>query len=249
MRILGGWRGIVASLVLATLPFPGAAGWRRRPDGLHAGSVQLAASRELPVTAWMVRCDPARHVVRALVFDPPGRVAPPVAKETGALALVNASYFDASGRPLGLLVSDGKLLSPRNARGWALAAIAHGELFLRTATSEPPDGTEQAVQAGPLLVVGGRPRENGSTKASRRAFVGRDASGRIVLGATDGPVTLQGLAQRLAAPESEGGAGLVDALNLDGGSSTQLFVRGEEPPLQVMGVGVPVFLGVFHKAP
>jgi len=34
------------------------------------------------------------------------------------------------------------------------------------------------------------------------------------------------LAARLARPVAEGGAGLVEVLNLDGGSSAQFYVRG-----------------------
>ena len=85
------------------------------------------------------------------------------------------------------------------------------------------------MQAGPLLVAQGKVRELTSPRSARRAFIGTDAAGRIILGATNGAVSLRDLASLLARPESEGGAGLVDAMNLDGGSSTQLHVAGESP--------------------
>ena len=238
------------------LPCPPAAArttpWRSLPSGLQVRVLDARPSAELPVEAWLVRLEPGRHVLRTLARPPaaggtaaPPRVASAVAQETQALAIVNASYFDPEGRPLGLLVADGQLLQPANRQGWAWAAVTDGRLVMKPAKADVPAGVEQAIQAGPILVQAGKPAELTSPRAARRAFVGRDASGRIVLGATNGALTLAELAALLASGEEAGGAGLTEALNLDGGSSAQLHVAGEDPPLKVAGVPVPVYLGVF----
>ena len=86
-------------------------------------------------------------------------------------------------------------------------------------------------------------------QVARRAFIGLDARGRVVLGCT-GPtqVSAPDFAAFLARPESEGGAGLVDALNLDGGSSAQLFAREMNgDPIDLAGVPVPVLIEILPK--
>lgn len=230
--------------------------WRALPSGLQVRTLQAIPSPELPVEAWLVRLDSGRHELRALVpgaggpgdpAAPSPRLASLLGPEVGALAVLNASYFDERGRPLGLLVEDGRMLSRANERGWAWAAISSGRLVLRQAREEVPPGVTQAVQAGPLLVRAGAALPSSSPRRARRSFLGSDASGRIVLGATNGSLLLGELAALLARPESEGGAGLVEAINLDGGSSSQLWIAGDEPPLKVGGIPVPAFVAVFPR--
>lgn len=249
---------LLLTAALAAAPArAGTTPWHELPSGLQARSLDAVPSKELPVEIWLVRLNPALHEVRVVVGRPPGtaapqapvfpRVAPVIAEEAHADAVVNASYFDEKGRPLGLLVSRGRTVQGVNASGWAWAAISGGKLLVAEAREHVPDGVVEAVQAGPLLVQAGRARTLSSPRASRRAFIGADGEGRIVLGATNGALTLGALARLLAAPESAGGAGLVSAMNLDGGSTAQLFLAGDDPPLKVAGVPVPVFLAAVPK--
>lgn len=70
-----------------------------------------------------------------------------------------------------------------------------------------------------------------STPAARSA-IGLDAAGRVLLIASQGGLSLAAFAEWLAQPVAEGGVGCVDAMNLDGGPSTQLAVPGV---LEVLG--------------
>jgi uncharacterized protein YigE (DUF2233 family) len=99
-------------------------------------------------------------------------------------------------------------------------------------------GVVEAVQAGPRLVSAGRPNPGLRAQSARRSFVGVDAEGRAVIGSTGpSPVEARDLAAFLARGEAQGGAGLVDALNLDGGSSSQLYVR--DGGIDLPGIEVP----------
>ncbi len=212
-------------------------------------SLDLPARAEAPDVAWLVRLDPAAHrLVSAAPTSQTGaftrHLASPFAAESGALAVINAAYFDERGHPVGALVSGGRQIQAVNRRGWAWAAIASGRLVLGEAAAPLPAGTTEAVQAGPLLVMNGKARTLTSPRVARRSFVGQDAQGRIVIGATTGAVTLGELARLLARSPADGGAGLAAAINLDGGSSSQLHVAGSDPALLVAGVPVPSFLAV-----
>jgi exopolysaccharide biosynthesis protein len=177
-----------------------------------------------------------------------GLLVSELAAEARVLAALNANYFDAEGRALGWVVSDGELISGLGREGWGvLSAGSDGRIRVqRPAAVADEEGAEQAIQAGPLLVEGGVANPGLKTQSARRVFAGLDADGRLVLGSTgvaraDAPK----LAARLARSESEGGAGLREVLNLDGGSSAQLFIRGGRGDADLIEPGlarVPVLL-------
>jgi exopolysaccharide biosynthesis protein len=78
--------------------------------------------------------------------------------------------------------------------------------------------------------------------------IGTDSSGRIVLAATEGVLSLAEWAQWLARPQTAGGAGLSDALNLDGGSSTMLaLVDGATAVSVRSALQVPVGIAVLPR--
>jgi len=81
---------------------------------------------------------------------------------------------------------------------------------------------------------------------SPKSAVGIDKDGNLILIATEGSVEINKLAKLLAKPEKQGGAGLSQALNLDGGSSTQFYFKSGDRELSIPGLAkVPVGLGVF----
>jgi uncharacterized protein YigE (DUF2233 family) len=106
---------------------------------------------------------------------------------------------------------------------------------------------EFAVQAGPRLVVDGEILTF-KPNFARRSALCVPSPGKITLVATAGPVVLDDFAAFLAADVASGGLGCRDALNLDGGPSTQLHVDRAGSPVGVQGRDeVPVFVGVFAR--
>ena len=141
------------------------------------------------------------------------------------------------------VVSDGRELSRLSPRGWGVLAVpADGEPVIVAAADATGMRPREAIQAGPRLVIHGEVNAL-KPQLAVRSFVGIDREGRLVRGSTS-PVAVSatGLAGFLAASQAEGGLGLVDALNLDGGSSSSLFVRSGDPEGRdvVVGLGVRV---------
>jgi uncharacterized protein YigE (DUF2233 family) len=143
------------------------------------------------------------------------------------LAAINGGFFRDDLQPTALLISDGTTIgSSYEGFGGMLAVGPAGEISIRPLRDQPYDPDEelaQAIQSFPMLVFpGGSPapiEEDG--QRARRSAVALDRSGRLLLIAcpTSG-FTLRGLAEWLAGSDLD-----VDrALNLDGGSSTGMFV-------------------------
>ena len=190
-----------------------------------------------PVRGWVARVDLERATI--VVAAPAPRFSTPAWAEAADVALaVNANYFGAS-EPIGLAVSDGRVLSP--ARG-VDPVLLIGRTRARVVVGEAPslEGVEQAVAGvgateraplGAALLVGGESTAAGARVAANerhpRTAAGVDASGRIlILMAIDGRqpdwsvgVTLPELAGLML------DAGATDAINLDGGGSTAFAFR------------------------
>lgn len=166
-----------------------------------------------------------------------------------AVAFINANFFDAGGYIQGLLVSDGVVYGQSYVGFGGLFQVEGGQPRVRSTVYEPYYGEslEQAVQAFPMLMLEGQPvfETNRADRASRRTVVGQDANGRVVffVSASLFGMRLQDLASYLASTD----LGLVNALNLDGGGSSLLFVNSN-PVSQISSFdAVPAVIGVYGR--
>ena len=66
----------------------------------------------------------------------------------------------------------------------------------------------------------------------RRSVIGHTRKGEVILSVTLDPIDLNALALGLSRGEEQGGLGLVEALNLDGGPSSQLRILGADESRQ-----------------
>jgi exopolysaccharide biosynthesis protein len=153
-----------------------------------------------------------------------------VMRRTRGLAGVNGGYFDPQNAPVGLLISEGKLIAPfRKARllsGVLVAAKGRVEL-LRAGEYSSRKNATAALQCGPFLVDGGAvvPGLN-NTKSARRTFVFTAGSDRAAIGFCS-PVTLAQLGDIFATARLAPDLKVQRALNLDGGSSSAFWFIGE----------------------
>lgn len=146
----------------------------------------------------------------------------------GGLAGVNGGYFEANFNPVGLLISNGRILHPLQR-----AKLLSGILYLKDSrpwlarTQEFPGikGVEQAIQCGPFLVDGGRPVAGlNNDRVAARTFVFSCGSSVWGFGVCRS-VTLEEMAEILAHTAMVPAHHIVRALNFDGGSSTTFYVR------------------------
>lgn len=155
-----------------------------------------------------------------------------VLERSGAELVVNGGFFDPDGKPVGLAISDGAVLSRlgSNLSGGVLTLVgARAELFPAEGFAMPDGGTF-AIQCRPRLVVDrvANVKSDDGARAERTALCTRDR-GRVVDvvvvrasddGESAGP-SLFALARHLQ------DIGCESALNLDGGPSTGVAWRDE----------------------
>lgn len=144
-----------------------------------------------------------------------------------ALAGVNGGYFHRDLTPIGLVVSDGQTLHPLETAkllsGLVIVRGASAPTIIRTAAYNKGKPPTQALQSGPMLLEDGKPVAGlHADKIARRTFVATSPDGRFAIGYITS-VTLADAARILALPGVLGSWGKVDALNLDGGSSTAFW--------------------------
>ncbi|HEX9997740.1 MAG TPA: phosphodiester glycosidase family protein [Abditibacterium sp.] len=153
-----------------------------------------------------------------------------------ARVAINGGYFDEKGKPLGLRVSQKRKKVALREANWGVFWIRKGRARIaHTRDFSTKHKTDEAIQCGPRLVVAGRATDL-KPQWSRRSGIGIDNRGRVVLAVADGPLSLQDWAGAFA---SNDGLGCRDALNLDGGPSTQMAFQTSNKRGQVDG-GWPV---------
>jgi exopolysaccharide biosynthesis protein len=159
-----------------------------------------------------------------------------VVRRTRAVAGVNGGYFDPQDAPLGLLISDGKLIAPlRKARLLSgVLAVTKGRVeLLRYAEYSARKNATAALQCGPFLVDGGRPVPGlNDTRSARRTFILTAGADRAAIGFCSS-VTLAELGAILATPGIVPDLKVQRALNLDGGSSSAFWFNGENGPFSI----------------
>jgi hypothetical protein len=164
-------------------------------------------------------------------------VADIVAPYTAVVA-INASFFDREGRAMGLAVDKGRLIASGKRKSWgALVVDDRKARIVSGAEVNDPLAHRLVVQGIPRLVVGGKIQQLKPQLAERTAVCAED--GVVVLVVSTRAETTA-FARFLADPPDKGGLGCLDALNLDGGQSTQLVVKLPTLALSLpRGWGVP----------
>jgi exopolysaccharide biosynthesis protein len=159
-----------------------------------------------------------------------------VLRRENCLAGVNGGYFDPENKPVGFLISDGKLIAPlRKARLLSgVISVSNGRMqLLRVAEYSPKQKAAAALQCGPFLVDRGQPVPGlNDTRPARRTFIVTGGSDRAAIGLCS-DVTLAQLGKILATPGIAPELKVQRALNLDGGSSSAFWFAGERGPFSI----------------
>ncbi|MBL8133940.1 MAG: phosphodiester glycosidase family protein [Anaerolineae bacterium] len=238
---------LLAALCFGALTLAHAAAqtaWTVVQPGLETAVILLPNSGGVPLL--VVRIDPTRFVFR--IQARPGELLDGAAwgrMTPGAVAFINANFYDAERQAVGLLVADGILLAlPLAGRGGVLA-IERGRVDVRAIhDTGAVERLEQAAQGYPMLVrdgVGVYAAARALDPAALRSAAAIDADGHILLIGTMGiGVSLSDLSQNLPLT----GLGIVNAVNLDGGGSALLAVKSSFAPAGEAG-STPVILAVY----
>lgn len=150
------------------------------------------------------------------------------ALDGNGLIAINGGFFDPFHNALGLRIQDGKLLTPlRPISWWGVFYIINGThpyISSQKGFSLNPS-MSFAIQSGPRLVVDGKVPHLKDSYASRGAL-GIDKQGRVIIAITENiAMTPDAFANTLQASSQKNGLACYNALNLDGGSSSQLYAH------------------------
>ncbi len=200
-------------------------------------------------TRWVVP-----RIVRSLQYRLKGAEVRTLAEKSGALAMINGNYFDEKGRPLGFLKAASEEINARISKSslfTGVFAVKDLQPFIVHRDHFAPTQADEGMQAGPLLLTKGSALSvtRGAGRQSRRSLIGIDREQRLIVAVTDsllGGLNWVELQELFSSEQWEVQA--LDLLNLDGGGSAQLYVRGDRLEEMVAGATeVPVAIGFFPK--
>lgn len=168
---------------------------------------------------------------------------------------VNASFFDKKGRIIGLVVSNGRKINTAESKRRAYFMVYKDRLnpiiFSSSLIKSGTNTIQEAVRGYPLIMNNGivhtgvfkNSRRN--RRISRRTVVGKLLNGNICFLITD--TLIAGLSLK-ELPIILAGIGSRDALNLDGGGSTQALFSYKGFDIEISGKEkIPVVIGVYKK--
>ena len=197
---------------------------------------------------WMLIVkDPSRVSVAVsspdgFTSDKKGLTVAQIAENYGAVAAINASGFEDSGgtgnggMPLGLVITQGRRLHGATPKSKDTAVVAgfdaNDKLIVAKMTNDQAKtlGIRDAVAFGPALVVNGVASQVSgvSSGLNPRTAIGQRADGAVLLLVIDGRQTTSLGASIADLIEIMVKYGAVNAMNLDGGSSTIMLYEGKQ---------------------
>jgi len=244
--------------VSATLAVQDSGKWKPIHKGIEFRRISLERSEpNYSVELKLLRIDTRLvfpRVVRSGRYQLKGSDVKNLTVLSGALAMINANYFDEKGRPLGFLKAGSQVINARVSKSslfTGVFGINEEGPFIQHRDKFQTTRAQEAVQSGPLLLNQGAVLEitRGQGRQSRRALIGIDKNQRIIVGVTDalfGGLTWAELQELFI--NSKWQIETPDLLNLDGGGSAQLYVQTKGCEEFVAGTSeVPVALGFFDK--
>ena len=165
-----------------------------------------------------------------VIDNPTGETLSDTMRREKCAAGVNGGYFRSDFAPIGLLISDGKMIAPlQRARliTGVLSASVRGVQILRVREFSRREKISAAVQCGPFLVdhydsVHGLD----ASTAARRSFAATATNDRALLGICS-EISLAELAAILTTTRLADDLKIQRALNLDGGSSSAFWFARE----------------------
>ncbi len=198
----------------------------------------------------VIRINPQKYRFRA-IYQPgqPLSLSGWRALEADASVIVNANFFDANNRALGLAVSDGSPHGSAYQKRGGTFLIRNGEptvVASRSESFQSIEEIEQAAQGFPLLVKRGAQAYFAGTggQRTRRTLIGIDKQGNVlIMVAPFLGLSLADLSAYLPSTD----LAIDAAVNLDGGGSTMMALPGADyyqPSLDP----VPMILAVYPRA-
>ena len=231
--------------------------WTQIEEGYALGRYIVGSKDSfLPSEVVLAKFSPTKfsfHAVRAVDGETPSTTdLRSLTRQSDGVAGINAHFFDENDRPLGLLIENGEQQQKLHRSGRVLTgifAIKKGIPTISLRERFLSDGASMAVQAGPRLIEDGKRVAMGDDEGtSRRSGVALTKSNEVILYAT--VLRFPGASfDDIQAMLLDPALGVWQAMNLDGGGSSQLFIakqRNVENEIFITG-GDAVPVGLIVK--
>jgi exopolysaccharide biosynthesis protein len=225
-------------------------GWKKLGQGLEYGILKVTRpSSESHLKIKIVRMSSKLYQPKVVYCKDYGLAPSDVktlAEKAKAPVIINGGFFDEEREPLGLLIVDGKIRRRPDPEVFKSSGVFFfsGSPGIAIGREFSYEGVTQAVSCSPRLLVRGKftTGVRNLERISRRSVVAIDGKKRILLLITDS--LMEGLSfEELRRILKLDFLDLRDALCLDGGGSSQLYVRSGTSEESVMGLdAVPVGL-------
>ncbi len=210
-------------------------GWQRLKEGFEYKD--LGSSLLKPwVHIHVFRIDPRQNQFSIITADKLSQKNASIneyAHYTNALLAINGGFFDPDFNPLGLRISNKIQTSPlKQISWWGIFYIKNNQAQLSNIYQFYRNkNIDFAIQSGPRLIINGKIPSLKPGTAERTAL-GITKDNKIIILVTDNAsTTTTELAALMKAPPLS----CKDALNLDGGNSSQLYVNIGNFKLSVHG--------------
>ena len=215
-----------------------AGGWRMLEDGFEV--IQTRTATGTIFSAF--RISPEKFAFKIGTQEhPKGERAARIGPRLDAVLVINAGFFGMSKNgklfPVGLMSSAGVL----NGKAWRTSGgylIFGNRTFIRPSNNGKPPSSAEFVQSKPVLIEpGGRWAMNrNSNIRKKRSLFCLQNDGKIIISLVTGAgLSLYEAGWLLRSPEDGGYFDCDSAIAMDGGGSTQTWVRGH-PELSYRGI-------------
>lgn len=173
------------------------------------------------------------ELVTAKTLSQKNASADQFAEHSNALISINGGFFDHQFNPLGLRINHKKIENPlKRISWWGIFSIKNNHPYISNVRHFNHDNEiDFAVQSGPRLLIKGKIPSLKRGSADRSALGITEDGKVIILVSTNAAMSTKDLAHIMKSPPLS----CIDALNLDGGSSSQLYAHMGSFQLNVHG--------------
>lgn len=146
-------------------------------------------------------------------------------KKNSALLGINGGFFSPDWQPLGLRkINNQNKYRFKNISWWGVAAFKNDTLKILSGKEYIRNPKyKNAIQCGPRLVINDNVPKLKPGIAERSAICTNHNNEILIIITNNHPISINKFAHILAQSETRNGLGCRNALNLDGGSSSQLY--------------------------
>lgn len=231
---------IVIILMLSTVACGKPTTWKKLASGMEYTNIQHTPG--FPIgTIHAFKIDLSQYRLElALTHNNrlPLTTVQDLVQQHNSLLGINGGFFNTDLMPLGLRIKDGQIISTlKGVSWWSVFYTTNNQANIVTRKAFTNNiHVRFAVQSGPRLLIDGLVPTTLKPGLANRSALCITASGAVIIVATENLyITMKDFANILANSEQQGGLSCYNAINLDGGSSTQLFAKIGDFKLNLSG--------------